>query len=101
MMDFMRKSILTGVGLALQTKKEVEDLAKELMEKSKMTEGEGKKFFDEMISKYEDSKESLEKSIESGVKSFLGKADVATKEEVNELKDEIKSLKEELSKIKK
>ncbi len=44
MPDLIKKTMLTGVGLALKTWDEVEDLAKELVEKGKMSEKEGKNF---------------------------------------------------------
>jgi hypothetical protein len=41
MFDLVRKSMLAGVGLALKAWDEVEDLAKEVAEQSKMT-GKGR-----------------------------------------------------------
>jgi len=44
MPDLIRKTLLAGVGLALKTWDEVEDLAKELVDKGKMTEKDGNTF---------------------------------------------------------
>jgi polyhydroxyalkanoate synthesis regulator phasin len=41
MLNIIKKSMLTGIGLALIAKDEVEDLAKELVNKGKMSENEG------------------------------------------------------------
>jgi len=45
MLDLIKKTMLTGVGLALLAKDEVEGLAKELVDKGKMSEKDGKKVF--------------------------------------------------------
>ena len=44
MLNIMKKAMLTGIGLSLIAKDEVEDLAKELISKGKMSEKEGSKF---------------------------------------------------------
>ena len=46
--NLIKKTTLTGIGLALKTWDEVEDLAKELEKRGKMTETEGRKFLDEL-----------------------------------------------------
>ena len=42
MFDLIKKTMLTGVGLAAMTKDKVEELAKELSKKGKLSEKEGK-----------------------------------------------------------
>ena len=48
MADVIKKTLQAGVGLALKTWEEVEDLAKELIKKGKMSEKEGRKFLDDL-----------------------------------------------------
>ncbi len=93
MFDMIRKSMLAGVGLALKAWDEVEDLAKEVAEKSKMTETEGRKFIDELQGRYNDAQKKLEERVEKSVKELLKKADVVTQEELKGLKKEIRDLK--------
>jgi polyhydroxyalkanoate synthesis regulator phasin len=93
MFEILKKSMLTGIGLALKTWDEVEDIAKELQKKGKMTETEGKKFLDELHAKYEDAQHSLEERVEKSVRDFLKKADIVTGEELKGLKKEIRELK--------
>jgi len=97
MLDLMKKSLLTGIGLALKTKDEVEDLAKELTRKSKMTEKEGKKFFDDLNKRYEESRKKLDKNIEAMVKKILKKADLVTADQLKALQKEIRELKKAVS----
>ena len=60
MLDLFKKSMLTGVGLALKTWDEVEALGKELEEKGKMPQEEAKKFLEELQERYEETQAKLE-----------------------------------------
>lgn len=93
MFDVMKKLALTGVGLALKTRKEVEDFAKDFVEQAKLSEKEGKKFFDDMVKRYDDSKGKFEERVEGVVKDVLKKMNLATQSEVMQLKDEIEKIK--------
>lgn len=98
MLDLVRKTMLTGIGLALLAKDEMEDLAKEVVEKGKMTEKDGKKFLEELQKRYEDVQTKLEDRVEKTVKDFLKKADVVTSEDLKAIKKEIRELKKAVSK---
>lgn len=93
MFDLMKKSLLTGIGMALKTKDEVAELARELTKKSKMTEKEGKKFIDDLNKRYEESRKKLEKNIEATVKKILKKTDLVTADQLKTLQKEIRELK--------
>jgi polyhydroxyalkanoate synthesis regulator phasin len=93
MLDLLKKGMLTGIGLALKTKDEVEDLVKELQKKGEMSETEGRKFLDDVQKRYDESQEKLEKRVEDAVKDFLKKTKIVTTDELKELKKEIRELK--------
>ena len=97
MPDLIKKTLLTGIGLALKTWDEVEDLAKEIADKSKMTEKEGSNFLKDIHKKYEDAQKKLETRVEKTVKDFLKKADVVTGDELKALKKEVRELKKIMS----
>ncbi len=97
MFDLVKKSMLTGLGLALKAKDEVEELANEIIEKSKMTEKEGKQFLDDIQKKYEESQKKLESRVEQSVREILKKADVVTSDELKGLKKEIRDIKKIIS----
>ena len=97
MPDLIKKTLMAGVGLALKTWDEVEDLAKELVEKGKMTEKEGSKFVKELQNRYEDTQKKLEERVEKTVKDFLKKANVVTSDELKAVKKEVRELKKMIS----
>lgn len=100
MLNIIKKAMLTGIGLSLIAKDEVEELAKELINKSKMTEKEGSKFIEELQKKYDETQERLEERVQQTAKEFLKKADVVTGDELRGLKKEIRELKKAISKEK-
>ena len=97
MPDLIKKTLLAGVGLALKTWDEVEDLAKELVEKGKMTEKDGNKFVKDLQKRYEETQKKLEARVEKTVKDFLKKANVVTSDELKAVKKEIRELKKMIS----
>jgi len=86
MPDLIKKTMLAGVGLALKTWDEVEDLAKELVDKGKMTEKDGNKFVKDLQKRYEETQKKLEARVEKTVKDFLKKANVVTSDELKAVK---------------
>ena len=97
MTDIIKKTLLAGVGLALKTWDEVEDLAKELVEKGKMTEKDGSKFLKDLKNRYEETQNKLEARVEKTVQDFLKKANVVTTDELKAVKKEIRELKKMIS----
>ena len=98
MIELVKKVLLTGVGVAALTKDKIEEVAKDFVEKGKMTEKEGKAFVDDLVTRSEESRAELQKQIESRVQNVLEKMDLAKKSEVDALKLEIEKLREELNK---
>ncbi len=99
MLEIMRKTMLTGIGLALKTWDEVEDIANELQKKGKMTETEGKKFMDELQDRYQEAQQDLEDRVDQSIKNFLKKSDIVTGDELKALKQEIRDLKKAVSEL--
>jgi polyhydroxyalkanoate synthesis regulator phasin len=98
MPELVKKTMLAGVGLALKTWDEVEDMTRELVERGKMGEKEGNKFLDDLRQRYDDTQKKLEARVEKTVKEFLRKANVVTSDELKAVKKEIRELKKMISK---
>lgn len=98
MLELVKRTMLTGVGLALVAKDEVEKITKELGEKLEMNEEEGKSFLKDIQKKYDEAQDKLEERVEKAVKAFMKQADVVTGDELKALKKEIRELKKAISK---
>lgn len=92
MIELVKKALLTGVGVAALSKEKIEDLAKEIVEKGKMTEQEGQKLVDQLLSSSEDARQDLQKQIEEKIQAVLDKMDLAKKSDLDALKLEIEEL---------
>jgi polyhydroxyalkanoate synthesis regulator phasin len=91
--DLFKKTMLTGVGLALRGKDELEELFKEFEEKLNPKDEDSRNFLTEFKSKLEETQDKLEQRVEQAVKKFMKKADLVTGEELNALKKEVRELK--------
>ena len=98
MIDYLKKSLLTGFGLALKSKNEIEELAKVLAKKSEMNQDEAKDFLKECFTKYSEAKDSLDKKLESVVEKTLKRLDLPSRSDIQALNDRIDALNEKLNK---
>ena len=96
MIEQFKKALTTGVGLALKTWDEVEELGKEMIKKAKLPEKEGAHFLQGLKKSYEQTQKKVEIRVNQLVKDVLKKAEVATSDDVKALKREIQRLKKEL-----
>ena len=93
MLEILKKTYLTGAGLAAKTWDEVESLSKEVIEKAKMSEKEGAKFIKDMKKRYDDTQKKTGTYVEKVVRDILKKMDIATAADIKALKKEIRQLK--------
>ncbi len=97
MLEYLKKSLLTGVGLALRSKSEIEELAKDFAEKSKMNQDEAKEFLKECQNKYEDAKSGFDKKLETTIEGILLKLDLPSRSDIQALNERIDDLSNKLS----
>lgn len=97
MLDMMKKAMMAGIGLALKTKDEVEEIAKELIQKGKMSEKDGKKFLDDLMARYESAKSNMDTWVENAVQNLIKKGKLATRDEIEGLRKEVQDLKNSMS----
>jgi polyhydroxyalkanoate synthesis regulator phasin len=103
MNDLLRKVVLTGIGLAALTKEKIEEVVKDVVEKGKLSEKEGKEFVDELLKKSEGAREKVEGQIEKALQASLKKMNLVTRDDFSKLEKQIKQLKKAVkeSKMKK
>ncbi len=92
MKELVKNLVYAGVGAAFLTKEKIEELNRELVEKGKMTQEEGKKFVEELIRKSESAKDQLELWISQRVEEKIKQLDLATKDELADLKRQVEEL---------
>ena len=85
MIDLIKKAFYTGLGAVELTREKVEELAKELVDKGKLSESEMKKFVDEMLNKSEERKEQFKKQFEKMTEETLKKMNLASRDDLEAL----------------
>jgi len=92
MLDSIHKMFLAGVGLAAMTKDKIDEHIKELVEKGKLSEKEGRELAEDMLKKSKQAKEDLEKQVEKLVQQTLQTFQIASKEDIEKLTARIEKL---------
>jgi len=92
MLDAIHKMFLAGVGLAAMTKDKIDEHVKELVEKGKLTEKEGRELAEDVLKKSKQAKKDLEKQVEKQVQQTLQTLQIASKEDVEKLEARIEKL---------
>jgi len=92
MVDLLRKTVLTGIGLAYMTKDKIEEMAKKISAESNLTEEEGRKLAKDLLNQSEEAKRNLETRIDKVVKSALGKLDIPSRQDLQKLESRVEEL---------
>ncbi|MCK4772491.1 MAG: polyhydroxyalkanoate synthesis regulator [Candidatus Latescibacteria bacterium] len=85
MFELIKKTLLTGIGLAVVTKEEVQKLGRELVEKGELTQKEGKELVDDLLRKSEQAQKDMESKVHKLVQDAVEKLNVVTKKDIAEL----------------
>lgn len=96
MSDLIKKTILTGLGLASLTKEKAEKLVNDLIKEGEVSESEGSKLVKELLEKVEDNKKSMEKKVEKIVCEVLKKLNIPSRKDIVELNNKIEKLEKKL-----
>ncbi len=98
MIDQIKKTMLTGLGLALMTKDKVEELGRDLVEQAKLGEGEGREFVDNLMKQSETARSEFEARVNALVKKAVEGLNVVHKDELAKLQTRVGQLEAELKK---
>ncbi len=96
METLIKKVIYTGVGIASAANERVQNHINEWVEKGKISEEEGKKVVDDLLSDTDAKKDEVENKVKDYVDAFLAKFDFPTRKEVKELQVKVNALEAKL-----
>src|SRR3954453_14506184 len=97
MFELIKKTLLTGVGLAVMTKNKVEELGRELASQAKLSEHEGKEFVDHLLTQSDTARKDFETRINAAVQKAVSGLNLASKDEVARLSAKVEELSARLS----
>lgn len=82
MIDLLKKTLATGLGLAVMTRDKVEELGKELAKTAKLSETEGSEFIKELHQHADSAQKEFQSRIDREVNRVVEHLHLATKDEV-------------------
>ena len=96
MLDFIKKSLLAGIGFTSLAEEKVKKVVDTWIEKGELTEEEGKKLIREILEKGKKNVKEMEEKIATEVSKLLKKANLATREEIDKLSEKVDKLSEKI-----
>ncbi len=92
MLEFVKKSILAGAGLAVMTAEKVQELFDELVKKGEISEKEAKETVSELLEKSKEIKNDMQDWVNKAVTAVLQRLQVPTREEIDEIRARLERL---------
>ena len=92
MMELFEKTALTGLGFLSLSQKKAEELLKELQERYKLSEEEGKSFLERMQGAAKESRQRVEEIAEAEVKKVIDRLGLVPREEFDRLLRRVEQL---------
>ncbi len=97
MSNLIKKTILTGLGVASLTKEKAEKLVEDLIKEGEVSEGEGSKFVKDLLEKAENNRKTMEKQVEKTVHNVLKKINIPSRKDIMGLNSKIEKLDKKLN----
>ena len=96
MQDFIKRAILMGAGLALVTTEKMKEAVDELVKKGELSENEARETLEDLKEKSQQVKKDWEEKIEEIIGRAMGRMNIPTRKELEELKTRLAKLEKSL-----
>lgn len=97
MFELLEKAFMSGLGAIAMSQKMGEDLVKDLKERYKLSEEEGRAFLEKMQGLAKDSREKVTEMAEQEVKKVMEKVGVVPRDDYEQLLKRVEELEKRLS----
>jgi polyhydroxyalkanoate synthesis regulator phasin len=97
MFDFIRKSVLAGIGAVVLTKEKVQEATRSLVEEGKMSTDEAERLADDLVKSGERQWDELNHRISEMMKRWVDNMDLVRDREFMELKARVEMLEQRVS----
>ena len=87
--NLFKKSLLTGLGLALVSKQKIEQMIKDVAKDNNISQKESEKMARQMLDKISAKRQDAEKNFESMVEKILKKLQIPSRREFDDLKRQV------------
>jgi polyhydroxyalkanoate synthesis regulator phasin len=98
MLEFIKKAIFIGAGLASMTAEKIEEAVAEIVRKGEISEKQGRELIQELKDRSGKARKDLGDRVEKMIEEALQKLKIPTRKEVDDLKARVEALEKNLSK---
>ncbi|MCL5781574.1 MAG: phasin family protein [Bacillota bacterium] len=91
-MDFIKKGLAFGLGLAVTSKEQAEKFVNELVKKGELSQEESKDMINQLIQRGEEEKKEIKRIMREQLKQMMDELNLATKDDINRLEQRIQNL---------
>ncbi|PTX55137.1 polyhydroxyalkanoate synthesis regulator phasin [Melghirimyces profundicolus] len=99
MKDWVKKGFAAGLGLAVVSKERAEKTMKDLVKRGEMTPNASREVLDKLVAKGEQEQEQLDHFLRERIRKVLNEMEIATREEMDQLKQHIRMLETRLDRV--
>lgn len=92
MMDFIKKGLAFGLGLAVTSKERAEKLVNEMVQKGELSKEESKDIVRQLIQRGEEEKDELKRFMREQLKQMMDELNVASKDDIRRLEERLQNL---------
>ena len=96
MIDLLKKTLLTGIGLTLMTKDKAEEIARELAKSANLSADKGQELVNEAVARAKKGREELDATVQRIVRETLQKANLATRDDMTQLAARLEKIEQTL-----
>jgi polyhydroxyalkanoate synthesis regulator phasin len=98
MLDFIKKTIFVGAGLASMTAEKIEETVGEIVKKGELTEKQGRELVHDLLERSTRARKELTERVEKMIQDTLQKLNIPTRKEMDELKRKVEQLEKDREK---
>lgn len=97
--DILKKAALMGIGIMSLTEEKIKELVKDIEVKGDVSEKEGKDLLKDLLTRADKEKKVVEENIKKGIKDYLAKVNIASREDLIKLEKRVHGLEEKVKKL--
>ena len=98
MLEFIKKAIFIGAGLASMTAEKIEEAVAEIVRKGEISEKQGRELIQDLKDRSGKARKDLGDRVEKMIEEALQRLKIPTRKEVDDLKARVEALEKNISK---
>ena len=99
MKDLLKKGLALGLGLAVESKEQIEKMVDELVKKGELSVADSKDLINELVQKGENQQKEMNAKIQEQLQKIIGELNLPTRADIDRLEKRIANLENQLGNV--